>query len=341
MCRIRIFSQSKSRPGFGSRPCRRSICTRPTSATSRGRPNWAVRVVHDHGIKPYWPLKKVDPTSGVEPVKAADAKARIDLAHKLGMRFCFGVYPWAPIPLLKKHPEWVMHPEDNNKIEQQVKTELGETIRMDEYDKLGRLCVMCFNSPYADYYVECLAEIVRDFGMDAISFDGNYHPAICYCPACKEKYRKATGKPIPPRVDLSDLEYRKYLLWAEDQHEAFFARMHKRLSEVNPEFAIMSWTINAGRWMHMTSLPGMSRRMNLLLDCPLQEWWLDSGWGPTVVPAFAAAYGWSATGHRCTAHEAYPMSHWWPYGTDSFPQHELFPAIASGHRQWSLSCRWR
>lgn len=281
------------------------------------------QVVHNFGIKPYWPLKKDDPDSGVEPDVAADAKARIDKAHSLGMRYCFGVYPWAPIPLLRMHPEWAVHPEDNDKIEQDIKSELGDTIMMDEYEKLGRLCVMCFNTPYADFYIECLAEIVRDFNMDAISFDGNYHPRVCYCKFCKEKYKKDTGKDIPAKVDMYDVEYRKYLLWAGDQHEAFFARMHKRLRQVNPDFAVMSWSVNAGRWMQLTVPPFMSRRMNMLLDCPFQEWWLDEYHrGPTIVPAFGAAYGWAITGHRCAAAQPYFMSHWWPYGTDSFPEHE-------------------
>ena len=281
------------------------------------------KVAHNFGIKPYWPLKKNDPSSGVETTKSIEAKMRIDLAHSLGMHYCYGVYPFAPIPLLKLHPDWVIHPEDNDKIEQEIKTELGETISMDEYAKLGRLCVMCFNSPYADYYIDCLAEIARDYKMDAISFDGNYHPPVCYCRYCKEQYLKATGRPIPARVDINDLEYRRYMTWAGDQHEAFFQRMHKRLRKVNPEFAIMSWTVNSGRWPQFTVQPSMSRRMNMVIDCPFQEWWLDE-WhrGSTIYPAFAAAYGWAVTGHRAAAAQPYFMTHRWPYGIDSMPEHE-------------------
>ena len=54
----------------------------------------------------------------------------------------------------------------------------------------------------------------------------------------------------------------------------------------------MTWTTNAGRFGHFLSIPrNMPARMNLLLDAPDQEFWLDeTNRGTTIVPAFANAY---------------------------------------------------
>ena len=64
----------------------------------------------------------------------------------------------------------------------------------------------------------------------------------------------------------------------------------------------------------------MPARMNLLLDAPDQEFWLDeTNRGTTIVPAFANAYIWATTNHRVAFSEPYILSHGNPYGKDSFP----------------------
>ena len=64
--------------------------------------------------------------------------------------------------------------------------------------------------------------------------------------------------------------------------------------------------------------------MNLLLDAPDQEFWLDeTNRGTTIVPAFANAYIWATTNHRTAFSEPYILSHGNPYGKDSFPPQEI------------------
>jgi hypothetical protein len=82
---------------------------------------------------------------------------------------------------------------------------------------------------------------------------------------------------------------------------------------------------NAGRFGHFLSIPrNMPARMNLLLDAPDQEFWLDeTNRGTTIVPAFANAYIWATTNHRVAFSEPYLMTHGNPYGRDSFPPQEI------------------
>ncbi len=64
--------------------------------------------------------------------------------------------------------------------------------------------------------------------------------------------------------------------------------------------------------------------MNLLLDAPDQEFWLDeTNRGTTIAPAFANAYIWATTNHRVAFSEPYILSHGNPYGKDSFPPQEI------------------
>ncbi len=138
-------------------------------------------------------------------------------------------------------------------------------------------------------------------------------------------YRRETGREIPLKIDLNDVAYREYLLWADEKLEQWYRRLGKRLREVNPQAAIYTWTTNAGRYGHFLTSPRvMSARMNRLIDCPVQEWWLDEvNLGSTVVPYFGAAYVRAVSGGRVGASEPYLMSRGNPYSTDSFPAHEL------------------
>ena len=107
--------------------------------------------------------------------------------------------------------------------------------------------------------------------------------------------------------------------------EDLVRRMQERLKGIKPEVALVTWTTNAGRFGHFLSIPrNMPARMNLLLDAPDQEFWLDeTNRGTTIVPAFANAYIWATTNHRVAFSEPYIMSHGNPYGKDSFPPHEI------------------
>jgi hypothetical protein len=137
-------------------------------------------------------------------------------------------------------------------------------------------------------------------------------------------YRQDAGVEIPA-VNMNDPAFRRYQHWADRRMEDLVRRMQQRLKRIKPEVALVTWTTNAGRFGHFLSIPrNMPARMNLLLDAPDQEFWLDeTNRGSTVVPAFANAYIWATTNHRVAFSEPYLMSHGNPYGKDSFPPHEV------------------
>jgi len=233
--------------------------------------------------------------------------------QKLGIRI-LGVYP----PTLQgevyeRHPDWRRVPTDTNQVPE---------VDLKKYPHGGMLCLL---GPYGDFFIDVLAEIVTKFpAVSAFSFDGLHHAGGCYCRHCRANFKTDNGGAIPRR-NMEDEAFRKYLHWADRRLEDLIRRMQNRLKSINPDVALVTWTTNAGRFGHLLDIPrNMPARMNLLLDAPDQEFWMDeTNRGSSVVPAFGAAYMWAVTNQRVGFAEPYLMSRGNPYGKDSFPAHEV------------------
>ena len=88
-------------------------------------------------------------------------------------------------------------------------------------------------------------------------------------------YRHDAAAEIP-NTDMNDPAFRRYQHWADRRMEDLVRRMQTRLKGIKPDVALVTWTTNAGRFGHFLSIPrNMPARMNLLLDAPDQEFWLD------------------------------------------------------------------
>ena len=285
-----------------------------------------VQVCHGNAVWPYFPLRRDG--GGLSPADRTLMKEIVDRCHRQGMKYCLGLPPFPSVTCVKAHPEWRTRPDAS---EASLKVDPLE-------DNLGTR-LGCNNGPWGDYLIDVCVELVEDFGIDGYSFDGNYHPPICYCAACQASYRQDCDKPIPVRVNLDDIAYREYLAWRGERLEQHYSRLQQRLKGQNPDAVVMSWTVNAGRYGHYLHSPrAMPTRMNQLFDLPMQEWWLDeTNFGASVAPAFGAAYSRAVAGDRPAASEAYLMSRGNPYGTDSFPKHERITRSLLGLTNGSVS----
>lgn len=275
-----------------------------------------VTVIHTGGPDPYFPLRR-DGGAGLTHKERELLVSAFDHIRSRGMRIVIGVSPYAPAEYVKQHPEWRLKSSPNEKL-------LDTSVDLTKPENVP-LRSLSLNSPYGDHLIENAAEIFKDYKVDGISFDGNYHSMINYTPYDIELFRKETGREFPAKIDLTDDNFKVYMLWADTKLENWYRRLHKRLREVNPQAAVYTWTTNAGRYGHFLTSPRvMSARMNLLFDSPVQEWWLDEvNLGSSVVAGFGAAYVRAVTGGRTGASEPYIMSRGNPYSTSSFPRHEL------------------
>jgi hypothetical protein len=232
---------------------------------------------------------------------------------KLGIHILAVYPPCLQGEVYENHPEW-----------RRIATSTTEVPQIDlkKYPHGGMLCLL---GPYGDFFIDVLAEILTTYpDVGAFSFDGLHYGGVCYCKHCRDSYRKDTGAEIP-NADLNDAAFRRYQHWADRRMENLVQRMQTRLKGIKPDVALVTWTTNAGRFGHFLSIPrNMPARMNLLLDAPDQELWLDeTNRGTTIVPAFANAYIWATTNHRVAFSEPYILSHGNPYGKDSFPPQEI------------------
>lgn len=267
-----------------------------------------MQLFHTNLVWPYYPLARDG--GGLSPADAAALRRLVADCRRHGLRLVLGLPPFPPVSLVHAHPEWRVRPLPDAALPEPKEEDLG-----------GR--VGCNNGPWGDYLIEVCAELMRDYGLDGYSFDGNYQASLCWCAACESDYRTFAGKPLPPRVDLDSLDYREYLRWRGDRLAGHYRKLRERLRAVNRDAVVMSWTVNAGRYGHLLTSPrAMPLEVNRLFDLPMQEWWLDeSNRGSSVAPAFGAAYL-RAVGPGPCASEPYLMSRGRPYGTDSFPRHE-------------------
>ena len=232
---------------------------------------------------------------------------------RLGVRV-LGVYPpCLQAEVYELHPDWRRVDTNTHTVPQ---------IDLKKFPHGGMLCLL---GPYGDFFIDVLAEILTKYpDVDAFSFDGLHYGGMCYCQHCRANYRRDVGADIP-NTDMNDAAFRRYQHWADRRLEGLIQRMQTRLKAIKPTVALVTWTTNAGRFGHFLSIPrNMPARMNLLLDAPDQELWLDeTNRGASIVPAFANAYIWATTNHRVAFSEPYILTHGNPYGKDSFPPQEI------------------
>ena len=243
--------------------------------------------------------------------------------QRLGVRILAVYPPCLQGEVYENHPDWRRIPTNTREIPQ---------VDLKKYPHGGMLCLL---GPYGNFFIDVLAEILTKYPqVDAFSFDGLHYGGVCYCQHCREDYRRDTGAEIPS-ADLNDPAFRRYQHWADRRMEGLIQRMQTRLKGIKPDVALVTWSTNAGRFGHFLSIPrNMPARMNLLLDAPDQEFWLDeTNRGTTIVPAFANAYMWAITNHRVGFSEPYILSHGNPYGKDSFPPQEIL-------RRMMLAITW-
>ncbi len=112
---------------------------------------------------------------------------------------------------------------------------------------------LCINTPYAQVVKQHLAAIaakpIDGIWLDmTIIGDGN-----CYCPACRARFRSATGREAP--TDPSDPRFGEFLNFRYDLIESFYERMRAVVRAAAPEVAFTN-----NYWGYPQSSTGMGSR---------------------------------------------------------------------------------
>ena len=88
--------------------------------------------------------------------------------------------------LSRKHPDWSF--------------KSFKDVKEHGYVTMGPTC-LCLNSPYRRVLQGMTREVIEDYGVDGIYYDGIYYPPqFCFCDGCRKKYREMFGKEMPAKL---------------------------------------------------------------------------------------------------------------------------------------------
>ncbi len=90
------------------------------------------------------------------------------------------------------------------------------------------LSPVCWNTPYRPAFLKLVRKVVSEYDIDGIYFDSWLmmyfydEPRVCYCPGCREGFKKATGFDIPYRTghagytDEDRAVFARFALWRNE-----------------------------------------------------------------------------------------------------------------------------
>ena len=119
----------------------------------------------------------------------------------------------------------------------------GESIRT------KRGIYLCFNSPYLNYLIIRLKELVF-LGADGFYFDETHMPKTgCWCNFCREKFHLETGLKHPPKRNVKDPLWHKLVDFNNKTIENGFRKIRDELHTQKPEIVLI---ISGHHWPAMT-----------------------------------------------------------------------------------------
>ncbi len=130
----------------------------------------------------------------------------------------------------------------------------------------GRGVYLCMNSPYIDYYIIRMLELV-DRGADGFYFDEVHMPKLgCWCDNCKTRFTAETGLTPPDNNSYSDSTYLRYLQFKNETIERGFER-YIAAAHAQALGLPMLISITYAAWLHDPKL-----RSHLMRIAPSPKW---------------------------------------------------------------------
>ncbi len=124
----------------------------------------------------------------------------VDGARRLGMHVMARVDPHAiHQDAADAHPEWIAVDKDGNKRRHWAFPEVWVTCAYSDYN--------------FKFMPEVLAELTRDYDIDAIFANRWQGHGVCYCDSCKASFRAASGYDLPRDANPEDPVWMAWAAW--------------------------------------------------------------------------------------------------------------------------------
>jgi len=125
------------------------------------------------------------------------------------------------------HPDWRMINRFNREF------------AFDKNERLSRYGLCCPNSEgYREYVRDYIKELCEEFDFEGIRFDMTFWPDPCFCPNCREKFFKETGKSLPFVVDWESPDWVQFQRKREEWLVDFGKMVLETVRKHNPNVTV-------------------------------------------------------------------------------------------------------
>jgi hypothetical protein len=174
-----------------------------------------------------------------------------------------------------------------------------------DYEIFDGIVICWLGRAFQELFLPQVEEIVANYDVDAMFFDGTYAHGPCYCRDCETNYRADTGSDLPDGSDKA--EWMRWVDWAEQRYEVIRTTLVDTVKRHRPDAIVcFNWYGTLRRPDVMDRPDDIFLSLDLhpqmqLLDASLQarawtatgipficqntlflEWWGDWGIKPTL-----------------------------------------------------------
>lgn len=103
----------------------------------------------------------------------------------------------------------------------------------------GRYGVVCPNSPYQDFFIGLVNELMDSYETDGLWIDMILWRTMCTCKHCRKRYEEETGYPFPDTIDMGDPAFMSYLHKREEWICEFADSIRSVVYAKNPDAAVI------------------------------------------------------------------------------------------------------
>lgn len=122
------------------------------------------------------------------------------------------------------HPEWRMKTVDGKGYSVELGLRFGQC---------------CPNTTYFDYVRDQITQLVTDYEFDGLWIDMiGWFDNVCYCDACREKFRSQTGKELPEVIDWADETWRQFHEFREESINAMAEMIRETTRKIRPSVSV-------------------------------------------------------------------------------------------------------
>lgn len=103
---------------------------------------------------------------------------------------------------------------------------------------IPRYGVCCPNTPYRDFALEQVKEIVTGYEFEGLWLDMTFWPDVCYCPACEQRYLREVGKRIPRIINWENPEWVRFQRKREEWLAEFASLFTSTAKGLRPQLTV-------------------------------------------------------------------------------------------------------